>query len=44
MTWLPVSTVPVSDAKAVEEVSRLIELLEEHDDVKDVYSNAEFPA
>jgi YebC/PmpR family DNA-binding regulatory protein len=44
VTWLPVSTVPLSDAKAVEEASRLIELLEEHDDVKDVYSNAEFPA
>ncbi|MGD0812009.1 MAG: YebC/PmpR family DNA-binding transcriptional regulator [Verrucomicrobiota bacterium] len=44
VTWLPVSTVPLNDAKAAEEVSRLIELLEEHDDVKDVYSNADFPA
>jgi YebC/PmpR family DNA-binding regulatory protein len=44
VTWLPVSTVPVNDAKAAEEVNRLVELLEEHDDVKDVYSNAEFPA
>jgi YebC/PmpR family DNA-binding regulatory protein len=44
VTWLPVSTVPLSDAKAAGETSRLIDLLEEHDDVKDVYSNAEFPA
>jgi YebC/PmpR family DNA-binding regulatory protein len=44
VTWLPVLTVPLSDARAVEETSRLIDLLEEHDDVKDVYSNAEFPA
>ncbi len=44
VTWLPVSTVPLSDPKAAGETSRLIDLLEEHDDVKDVYSNAEFPA
>jgi YebC/PmpR family DNA-binding regulatory protein len=44
VTWLPTLTVPVPDAKAVEAVSRLIDLLEEHEDVKDVYSNAEFPA
>jgi YebC/PmpR family DNA-binding regulatory protein len=44
VTWLPVITVPLGDARAAEETSRLIDLLEEHDDVKDVYSNAEFPA
>jgi YebC/PmpR family DNA-binding regulatory protein len=44
VTWLPISTVPLSDPKAAGEMSRLMELLEEHDDVKDVYSNAEFPA
>ena len=44
VTWLPVTTVPLHEAKAVEEATRLIDLLEEHDDVKDVYSNAEFPA
>jgi YebC/PmpR family DNA-binding regulatory protein len=44
VTWLPVITVPLNDARAVEDASRLIDLLEEHDDVKDVYSNAEFPA
>lgn len=44
VTWLPTLTVPLADAKAAEEVTRLIDLLEEHDDVKDVYSNADFPA
>ncbi|HZM05509.1 MAG TPA: YebC/PmpR family DNA-binding transcriptional regulator [Candidatus Saccharimonadales bacterium] len=44
VTWLPVLTVPLTDPKTSEEVSRLIEMLEEHDDVKDVYSNAELPA
>jgi YebC/PmpR family DNA-binding regulatory protein len=43
VTWLPVITTPLQDAKAVDEISRLIEILEEHDDVKEVYSNAEFP-
>jgi YebC/PmpR family DNA-binding regulatory protein len=43
VTWLPVITAPLQDAKAVEETSRLIDLLEEHEDVKDIYSNAEFP-
>jgi YebC/PmpR family DNA-binding regulatory protein len=42
VTWLPTLTVPLSDPKAINEVSRLIDLLEEHDDVKDIYSNAEF--
>jgi YebC/PmpR family DNA-binding regulatory protein len=44
VTWLPAITVPLNDAKAAGEVNHLIELLEEHDDVKDVYSNADFPA
>ena len=38
VTYLPTTTVPGTDA-----VSRLLELLEDHDDVKEVYSNAEFP-
>lgn len=44
VTWLPTITVPLAEARAGEEVSRLTDLLEEHDDVKDVYTNAEFPA
>jgi YebC/PmpR family DNA-binding regulatory protein len=42
VTWLPALTVPLTDTKATEDVTHLIDLLEEHDDVKDVYSNAEF--
>ncbi len=44
MTSLPVITVPLSDPGAVAAVNRLIDVLEEHDDVKEVYSNAEFPS
>jgi YebC/PmpR family DNA-binding regulatory protein len=43
VTWVPSMTVPLSAGKAVEEVTRLLDILEEHDDVKDVHSNAEFP-
>ena len=42
VTWLPTTPV-VLDQAAAGPVSRLIEVLEEHDDVKEVYSNAEFP-
>jgi len=42
VTWLPTLTVPLADAKPAGEVSNLIDLLEEHDDVKDIYSNADF--
>ena len=38
VTYLPAMTAPGTEA-----VSRLLELLEDHDDVKEVYSNAEFP-
>jgi len=37
VTYLPSMTAPGTEA-----VSRLLELLEDHDDVKEVYSNAEF--
>lgn len=40
VTWLPTLLVPVAEPQAV---IKLIDLLEEHDDVKDVHSNAEFP-
>ena len=41
VTSLPLATAPVSGA-SVTAVTQLIEALEEHDDVKEVYSNAEF--
>ena len=44
ITSLPTLTVPLADAKAeMAAVNRLIEALEEHDDVKEVFSNADFP-
>jgi YebC/PmpR family DNA-binding regulatory protein len=43
VTWLPAITVPLPDGKAVDETTKLIDILEEHDDVKEVYSNAEVP-
>jgi YebC/PmpR family DNA-binding regulatory protein len=43
ITSLPALTVPLAGEAAAAAVNRLIEALEEHDDVKEVYSNAEFP-
>jgi len=43
VTWLPMLRVPLPEGKAIEETTRLIDILEEHDDVKEVHSNAEFP-
>ncbi len=40
---LPALTVPLADPAAATAVSKLMEALEDHDDVKDVYTNAEFP-
>lgn len=42
VTSLPDLTVPLTDPGAISAVTRLIDALEEDDDVKDVYSNAEF--
>jgi len=43
VTFLPALTVPVAVADTPS-VQKLIELLEDHDDVKDVYSTADFAA
>ena len=43
VSYLPTMTAPVSDPAAIAAVIRLTDLLEEHEDVKEVYSNAEFP-
>jgi YebC/PmpR family DNA-binding regulatory protein len=40
---LPLLTVPLQDPAAAAAVSKLLEALEEHEDVKEVYTNAEFP-
>ena len=43
ITELPTITVPLPDEHTITSVNKLIDALEDHDDVKDVYSNAEFP-
>jgi YebC/PmpR family DNA-binding regulatory protein len=43
VTSLPTITVPLAGEPAIAAVNKLIDALEEHDDVKEVYSNAEFP-
>jgi YebC/PmpR family DNA-binding regulatory protein len=43
VTSLPLQTVPVPEASAVASVHKLVEALEEHDDVNEVFTNAEFP-
>jgi YebC/PmpR family DNA-binding regulatory protein len=43
VTALPSVTVPLQEPAAVAAVSRLVDALEDHDDVKEVYSNADFP-
>ena len=43
VTYLPTLTVPLTDPQAVSAVGKLTDLLEEHEDVKELYSNAEFP-
>jgi YebC/PmpR family DNA-binding regulatory protein len=43
VTELPTVTVPLQDEAATTAVNKLLDALEDHDDVKEVYSNAEFP-
>ena len=43
VTELPTVTVPLADERTVAAVNKLIDALEDHDDVKEVYSNAESP-
>ena len=42
VTSLPTVTVPLTDTAAISAVNKLMDALEENDDVKEVYSNAEF--
>jgi YebC/PmpR family DNA-binding regulatory protein len=42
ITSIPLLTVPLSDPESVAAVTKLIDLLEDNDDVKEVYSNSEF--
>ncbi len=44
VTWLPELTIRLSDPTTAAAANKLIDALEDHDDVKEVFSNAEFPA
>jgi YebC/PmpR family DNA-binding regulatory protein len=43
VTAIPMVTVPLEGEQTTAAVNRLIDILEDHEDVKEVYSNAEFP-
>ena len=43
VTALATVTVPLTDEASATAVNRLLDALEDHDDVKEVYSNADFP-
>jgi YebC/PmpR family DNA-binding regulatory protein len=43
ITSLPAVLAPLADEAGMAAVNKLIEALEEHDDVKEVFSNADFP-
>ena len=42
-TMMPTNTIPMTDAADVNAVLRLIDLLDDHEDVQDVYSNIDIP-
>jgi YebC/PmpR family DNA-binding regulatory protein len=41
LAWIPLNTVPVTDAESAKQMLKLIEQLEELDDVKSVFANCE---
>jgi transcriptional/translational regulatory protein YebC/TACO1 len=43
LTMVPLVTAPVSDPSIARQVLRFIEILEDHDDVQQVYSNVDIP-
>lgn len=44
LTMLPQQSVPLGDAASAKQVLRVIDALEEHDDVQNVYANFDIPA
>ena len=43
LTMLPTATVALDTGEAAKKVLRLIDALEDHDDVQDVYANFDIP-
>ena len=40
---LPENPLPVNDEKSAEKILQLVEMLEDHDDVQNVYANFDIP-
>jgi len=43
LTMLPSTTVPLGDEAAAKSVLRVVDALEDHDDVQNVYANFDIP-
>jgi YebC/PmpR family DNA-binding regulatory protein len=43
LTMIPTSTVPLEDAESARRVLRVVDVLDEHDDVQNVYANFDIP-
>ena len=43
LTMLPTATIELDTSEAAKKVLRLIDALEDHDDVQDVYANFDIP-
>jgi len=43
VAWLPLTPVPITDEKTAKAVLDLIDTLEDHDDVQNVYSSVDIP-
>ena len=43
LTMLPQNTIPLADAESAKKVLRLIDALDEHDDVQSVHANFDIP-
>lgn len=41
VTFVPEATIPITDPANASEISKLLDLLEEHEDVKDIFTNVE---
>ena len=43
ITYIPQNTIELTDPTAIKNMEKLIDMLEDHDDVQEVYHNWEMP-
>ena len=43
LTMIPTATIPLGDAESAKKVLRLMDALDDHDDVQNVYANFDIP-